>query len=375
MSLEVFLAQAEPQPSATTVIDVCGADPSWLCRWMWERTGNELVSSASDWLIGRPLKIVIILLATFLASRLARRVVRGLSERIAKTSTHQRLQKIRSHGPGKLLVEGDDQDHSRAQARADTLATVLGSVISAVVWSVAVLLILGEFNINLGPLIAGAGIAGVAIGFGAQSMVKDFISGLFMLIEDQFGVGDVVDLGHATGTVEAVTLRATTLRDIAGTVWHIPNGEISRVGNKSQLWSRAMLDVEVAYDTDLRLAEGVIQRVANELWDDPEWGGDELISQPEVWGVQTLGASGIAIRLVIKTQPAMQWKVERELRMRIKEAFDEAGIEIPFPQRTVWLRQQGDYFPAPSPPPESIAVAVPPRYESDRRAGDEEDEG
>ena len=374
MNASLYLAQpAEDTEAVTTVTDACGADPGWLCRWMFERTGNELLSSASEWLIHRPLKIILILLGAFLLSRIARRAARGLVGRIAKTSTSDKLANIRSRGPTRFLADEEEKENSRAQARANTLSTVLSSLISVVAWGAALLMILGEFNVNIGPLLAGASIAGVAIGFGAQSIVKDFISGLFMLIEDQFGVGDTVDLGHASGTVEAVTLRSSTIRDVAGTVWHIPNGEISRVGNKSQIWSRAMLDVEVAYETDLRLAEGVIQRVADELWEDPEWGGDELMGEPEVWGIQSLGASGIAIRLVVKTQPAMQWKVERELRMRIKEAFDEAGIEIPFPQSTIWLRHQGEFSPAPTPPPESVATSEPPRYRVSKGAGDEQD--
>ncbi|MBT5138800.1 MAG: mechanosensitive ion channel family protein, partial [Acidimicrobiaceae bacterium] len=195
-----------------------------------------------------------------------------------------------------------------------------------------------------------------ALGFGAQSIVKDFLSGLFMLIEDQYGVGDVIDLGYATGTVEKVSLRSTTIRDVNGTVWHVPNGEIARVGNYSQLWSRALLDIEVAYDVDLRFAQGVIQRVADEFWEDPEWGGDELMERPEVWGIQALGASGIAIRLAVKTEPSMQWATERELRLRVKEALDEAGIEIPFPQQTVWVRNQGEHLIADAPDQAEIAT-------------------
>ena len=200
--------------------------------------------------------------------------------------------------------------------------------------------LMGEIGVNLGPLIAGAGIGGVALGFGAQSIVKDFLSGLFMLIEDHYGVGDWVDLGYASGTVEEVSLRSTTIRDIKGTVWHIPNGEISRVGNFSQLWSKALIDIEVSYDTDVRVAMGVMQRVADELWSDPEWGGDEVSEAPAVFGIQSLGASGVGLRLSVKTEPSMQWAVEREIRLRLKEAFDEAGIEIPFPQQTVWFGDQ-----------------------------------
>ncbi|MEZ5166724.1 MAG: mechanosensitive ion channel [Acidimicrobiales bacterium] len=166
----------------------------------------------------------------------------------------------------------------------------------------------------------------------------------------------MIDIGDAMGTVEKVTLRSTTVRDVFGTVWHVPNGEICRVGNFSQLWSRALIDVEVAYDTDIRLAQGVIQRVADELWQDPEWGGDEIMERPEVWGVQSLGSSAVAIRLVVKTEPSEQWAVERELRLRLKEALDAAGIEIPFPQQTVWFRHQGEHPMEPRPDPATVAV-------------------
>ena len=179
---------------------------------------------------------------------------------------------------------------------------------------------------------------GVAVGFGSKDLVRDFLSGLFMLIEDHYGVGDVVDLGCATGTVEEVSLRSTTIRDGNGTVWHVPNGTVARVGNFSQLWSKALVDIEVAYDTDVRVAMGLMKRVADELWNDPEWGGDEVVEAPTVFGIQSLGASGVGLRLSVKTEPSMQWAVEREIRLRLKEAFDEAGIVIPFPQQTVSLR-------------------------------------
>ena len=208
-----------------------------------------------------------------------------------------------------------------------------------VVWVVASVLVLAQFDISLAPLFAGAGVVGVALGFGAQSVVADFLSGFFMLFEDQYGIGDVVDLGEASGTVEKFSLRITTIRDVNGTVWHVPNSEIRRVGNKSQLWSRAVLDIDVAYDTDLRRAEGIIQRVADDLWRDPDFTKAGIMDAPEVWGIENLGVDGVTIRLVVKTDPADQWIVARELRLRIKEALDEAGIEIPFPQRTVWVRE------------------------------------
>ena len=248
----------------------------------------------------------------------------------------------RAATPNALL---QTQEHSlRSEQRIDALTSVLRSLVTFVVYTVATFMILGEIGINLGPLLAGAGILGVALGFGSQSLVKDFLSGVFILVEDQFGVGDIVDLdGQTSGVVDAVSLRTTRLRAVDGTLWHVPNGEIRRVGNKSQHWSRALIDIEVAYDTDLDHAEAVIANVADEVAkEDPE-----VIEQPEVWGVEQLGANGIVIRLVVKTRPSEQFRVSRELRRRIKAVFEQEGIEIPFPQQTVWHRgtpvvQNGD---------------------------------
>ena len=186
-------------------------------------------------------------------------------------------------------------------------------------WSIAIITILGELGINLGPLIAGAGIAGIALGFGAQSLVKDFLAGIFIIVEDQYGVGDIIDVGElsntpVSGTVESVSLRSTKLRSVNGTVWHVPNGTVLRVGNMSQQWARALLDVSVAYGSDLDLAQAEIKRVADELWHDPAWAG-QVLEEPEVWGVEDLAPDGVTIRLVVKTQPAEQFKVLRELRI------------------------------------------------------------
>ncbi len=166
-------------------------------------------------------------------------------------------------------------------------------------------------------------------------------TGVFILVEDQFGVGDIVDLGEASGVVDAVSLRTTRLRAVDGTLWHVPNGEIRRVGNQSQHWSRALIDIDVAYETDIDHASSVIAAVADEVARED---GD-VIDDPEVWGVEQLGAHGVAIRLVVKTRPSEQFRVSRELRRRIKMAFDREGIEIPFPQQTVWHRQPASAAP------------------------------
>jgi small conductance mechanosensitive channel len=218
------------------------------------------------------------------------------------------------------------------------LAQVLHSIASILIWSIAGITILGELGVNLGPLIAGAGIAGVAIGFGAQSLVKDFLSGVFMLVEDQYGVGDIIDAGEASGTVEAVSLRTTRLRDVEGTVWHVPNGTIQRVGNKSQQWARALLDISVAYGTDIDEAQRVIKHVADGLWRAPGWEG-KILDEPEVWGIEQLGPDAIVIRLVVKTLPSEQFGVSRELRRRLSEAFYQADIDLPLATRSTWVRR------------------------------------
>ena len=185
--------------------------------------------------------------------------------------------------------------------------------------------------------LVGGGI-GIALGFGAQSLVSDFLSGVFMIFEDQYGVGDAVDLGEAVGTVEAVSLRITRVRDVNGTVWYVRNGEIVRVGNQSQNWARTVLDISVAYDEDLAKVQRVLREVAHDLWEDDDFKG-VVIEEPEVWGVESLSPDGVIVRVTLKTAPLEQWRVAREMRQRIKARFDYEKIEIPYPQRVVWQRQ------------------------------------
>ncbi len=236
---------------------------------------------------------------------------------------------------GPLLVE-------RRRQRAETIGSVLRSTVSAVVLTLAFAMVLSELGLDLGPVLASAGIVGVALGFGAQNLVKDVLTGVFLILEDQFGVGDVVDVGEATGTVEAVGLRTTRLRSVEGTVWYVRNGEILRVGNKSQGWSRALLDVPVAWTADVAPARALLKQVADELRQDPEWEG-RILEEPEVWGVEALSAQGVVVRLVVKTVPLQQWDVERELRQRIKAAFEAAGLDLAVPRSVVEL------VPAPAP--------------------------
>jgi small-conductance mechanosensitive channel len=284
-------------------------------------------------LAGKALSIAVIVVVALIVNRVLRRAVKRTLRGLQHGGIQERLGAVRRATPDALLETG--QMSLRAEQRIEALASVLRSVMSFTVMSVAAVMILGELGVELGPLIAGAGIIGVALGFGSQSLVRDFLSGIFILVEDQFGIGDIVNLdGTTSGVVEAVSLRTTRLRAVDGTVWHVPNGEIRRVGNMSQHWSRALLDIEVAYATDLGRAQDVIREVAHAVWDED----DHVLEEPEVWGVEELGANGIVIRLVVKTTPSEQYRVSRTLRERLKVAFDAEGIEIPFPQQTIWHR-------------------------------------
>ena len=348
------------QPESDALARACGENPSFLCDWTFDLTGSERWASAVDSLLATPAKIGLILVVAVMANYMVRRAIRRFAGRIANPEAHARLRRRFRRRPSAGVIDTGVLS-LRSAARADTLTQVLRSVATAGIWAIAVTMILGEIGVNLGPLIAGAGIAGVAIGFGAQSLVKDFLSGLFMLVEDQYGVGDVIDAGEATGVVEAVTLRTTKLRDLEGTVWHIPNGQIARVGNKSQQWARALVDVNVAYRTDIDEAQAVIKRVADELCRSTQW-RTKVIGQPEIWGVEALGPDAVAIRLVVKTKPGEQFDFMRALRRRLVEAMKSAGIEIPFPQRSIWVRRdQGSSLDAEGPLDEDTFAVPEPR--------------
>jgi small conductance mechanosensitive channel len=349
-----ILAQTDP------LVEACGppGDATYVCRRVFEWTENEFLAEAADFAVTKPLRILVILLTAYLVVRLARRVVRRFVEHAKDDGFQQRVAGVRRRTGLSLLDTGAVAGPRRAQ-RADAIGNVLRSLTTSVVALIATLMVLGEIGLNLGPLIAGAGIAGIAIGFGAQTLVRDFISGFFMLVEDQYGLGDVIEVEGVSGTVESISLRATRIRDVTGTLWHVPNGTMTKVGNKSQEWARALLDIEVAYSTDIDHARTVIQRVANGMWEDPEYHRQIILEGPEIWGVETLGAHGVAIRLVVKTKPLEQWAVQRELRQRIKAAFDNEGIEIPFPQQVVWWRSDDGPEPEPGGTPEPDPGGTP----------------
>jgi small conductance mechanosensitive channel len=348
-------AQVNPETEA------CGpaGDRSWLCSTVFDVTDNERAAEIAD-AFSTPVRVVIILLVAWIVTRLVHRIIRRILHPPPNRKNNDDKQKKAPFG---FIDTGGAATARRAQ-RAKTMTDVLGRLANALIWGIAVLVALGELGINLAPLIAGAGVLGIALGFGAQSLVRDFISGFFMLVEDQYGVGDVIDVGGVvggpaggvSGTVEGVSLRTTRLRDVEGVVWHVPNGEIKRVGNKSQQWSRALLDIEVDRDTESAQAIEVIKQTADSMWHDEDWRA-AMLQEPDVWGVEELGAQSMKIRLVVQTLPLEQWRVARELRARIKAALDDAGIETP--RETITYRR-GD------PPPPAADEGPAGGTESDR---------
>ncbi|KQU66493.1 mechanosensitive ion channel protein MscS [Phycicoccus sp. Root563] len=281
------------------------------------------------WFRGAPLQVVVTILAgvvlRWLALRSIKRVVRIT---LAKSDAR------RSHEPGRVgragnaLAAAAGIDRERHRQRTLTMSSLLRSSATFVIALVTILTVMSAVGLDLAPLLATAGVGGVALGFGAQSLVKDFLSGIFMILEDQYGVGDVVDTGEAIGTVEEVSLRVTRLRDGSGVVWYIRNGEIIRIGNKSQGWSTAIVDLPVSYAENIERAVAVIRTVMKELDEDPAF-ADLLLEEPNVVGVESITGNVVTIRVIAKTAPEQQYGVSREIRERVKTAFDEHGIKAP----------------------------------------------
>jgi small-conductance mechanosensitive channel len=304
----------------------CEESDGW-CNTVLNMTDNQWLASSANWLIAKPITILLILLGAVIVRLLARRLI----DRLTKATggkTPALLRPLRERAPqalGQLLSE------RRAQ-RAQTIGSVFKSIVSAIVFGLAFMMILSELGVNLAPVLASAGILGVAIGFGAQNLVKDFLSGVFMMLEDQYGVGDVVDVGEATGTVEAVGLRITTMRDVNGTVWYVRNGEILRVGNSSQGFAVAVVYVPIGSGADVGQAVDILGRVATKAADTEPVAAD-VLEPPEVLGVERVSAAeGITMRLTVKVRPGRQWAVQRNLRAKIMEAFEDAGIQGPVPR-------------------------------------------
>jgi small conductance mechanosensitive channel len=260
-----------------------------------------------------------LLVGAWILTRVAARIIRRLEE---------------------FADDGDPSVTSEREKRAQTLGRILRQTSYVVIWGIAAMAVLGELGVDLKPILAGAGIAGLAIGFGAQTLVKDLITGFFILLENQFRVGDVVQTAGVAGLVESINLRTTVLRDIEGRVHVIPNGSIEVVTNFTREWSRALLDMGVAYKEDTDRCYEVMRRVGSEMENDPTW-GPKLVESFEYPGVESFGDSAVVLRMMAKTVPQERWNVLRELRRRIKREFDSEGIEIPFPHLTLYMGEGG----------------------------------
>ncbi|WP_410642242.1 mechanosensitive ion channel family protein [Amycolatopsis sp. lyj-346] len=311
------LLPADPPP--------CLKDPSTFCAQVFKVTNNEWLAGSANWLITKPVKILMIIVIAFVIRMLLRRLINRVTT-LPKTGGKlpSMLRPLRERAPevlGSAVIE-------RRRQRAKTIGSVLKSLSTFLVYGLAFILVLGELGINLGPIIASAGIIGVAIGFGAQNLVKDFLSGIFMMVEDQYGVGDVVDVGEASGTVESVGLRITTLRDVKGTVWYVRNGEVLRVGNSSQGFAVALVDVPLSYTADVERATTVLSAAASKATESDAL-KDNVLEPPELLGVESVTPEGLQLRLTVKVRPGKQWAVQRALRAQLLAALEEAGFEPP----------------------------------------------
>lgn len=328
LSPTALISNTTPIPASLQT--ACGKNPGVACRLAWNISHDVNAARLVASYVANPLNVALrigfVILLAIVANWLAHRFIARLTGGAQKSLVPKRLRAKAAAVLEASPVVFSERRHQRAQA----LGSIMCSIASALIFGIAALTILGDLGINLAPLLASAGVAGVAIGFGAQNVVKDFLSGIFMLLEDQYGVGDVIDADVATGTVEAVGLRVTRVRDINGVVWHIRNGTIDRVGNKSQGWSRAVVDLPLGYDQDVRRARETMKQAAVAMWRDSRW-RDLILEEPDVWGVQELLSNAVVLRVVAKTVPLKQWEVARELRERLMAALDEQGVRVGVP--------------------------------------------
>jgi moderate conductance mechanosensitive channel len=290
----------------------CGSsNPGIPCRLIWDISHSQHLAEITNVYFAGPIQEVLRIAFVVLLALLVRLASRRLINRVtARATLGQESGSERSHS---MLGE-------RHQQRASALGSVLGNAASVTIFTIAAFIILGDMGLNLAPILASAGVLGIAIGFGAQNLVQDFLAGIFILLEDQYGVGDVIDIETISGTVEAVSLRITRVRDVNGVIWHIRNGTISKSGNESHGWARAVVDFPVPYELDISEVRQMMERTAVAMWQDPAW-QDVILERPEVWGVQEVTSDSVLVRVIARTAPLRQWEVGRELRERLKLAL------------------------------------------------------
>jgi small conductance mechanosensitive channel len=354
----VPLAAAASAPG--TLTGSCGGNPGIACRLAWDlshsTTAAQVVRVYLAGPVGRGGRIVFIILVALIVRAIVNRLINKITERAAASMAP-------AH-PGSAVHRAGVAVHlagtKRREQRARALGSILRSAVSVIVFGIAVLTILGVLGFDLAPLLASTAVLGVALGFGAQNLVRDYLAGILMLVEDHYGVGDTINVaaatGTVTGTVEAMTLLTTRMRDVNGVVWHIRNGTIEAVGNESQGWSRAVIDYPVAYSEDLARVRQLMEQAAGGLYRDRNWRA-LMLEQPEVWGAQGLSSKEVTMRIVAKTEPMHQWEVARELRARVKSTLDQAGI-APGPDTILITAPERGPLGEAGPPGEAEATAT-----------------
>lgn len=312
---------------------VCGPKTGVVCTWVYHHTGgSSFWARLADWLVGRPLAVLgVVLLGWLLNWVVHRTVVRTVNRLLIKAPPTGAPTPLAPQVDGPVTVATTfavpTQDEARRSTRANAVAIAVSSSVSALVWAVVAVVVLGVLGLDVEPVIAGAGLIGIALAFGAQSLIKDLLNGVLILLEDHFGIGDEIRLGEAVGVVEKMTLRETVLRDVNGTVWHVRNGEIDKVGNFSQVWSVALVDVAVVHGTDVAAARTWLLEAASTVTGGPTL-ADDVIGQPEVLGVQALDSEGITLRLLVRTRAGRQFSLQRSLLEAINLSFAEHGVQF-----------------------------------------------
>ena len=367
MFLHAPLNGLDLSQAPVTLTGSCGHDPGIACRFVWDLSHSGMAARLTAVYLAGPAHLVLrlawLVFLALVARALVHRLINRVTSRAADAPLHSRLHRSGDAAPGRrkrwrrrrsrfttdsvlagtntaadgrsllpLAAETattavHEAASERRHQRAHALGSILRNAASVAIFAIAVAIGLGDLGVNLAPVLASAGVVGIAVGFGAQNLVRDFLAGIFMLLEDQYGVGDVINIGESTtGTVEAVSLRTTRLRDVNGVVWHLRNGALEKIGNESQGWARAVVDIPVPPELEIGDTRTLMEHAASSMWKDRRW-RKLMLEKPEVWGVQDISASQIVMRVVAKTLPLRQWEVGRELRERVLSAIDAATEE------------------------------------------------
>lgn len=284
---------------------------------------NTVLDDVIKWSLAPGLQILVIIVLAIIAQWLLTSLVRRAVRHAIDRGRHERLDQLRKVARTQELTAAIMSQ--RTEQRAHAIGSLLTSAIAIGIWVIALLMVLPLIGVNVIPVLASASVIGVALGFGAQQLVRDYLAGIFLIIEDQYGVGDIIDFGNLVGTVEEVALRYTRVRDLSGVVWYVRNGEILRVGNRSQGWTMATVDIPVAYDADLTAVRTLIERVANDIDEDPAY-DDMLLGTPQFAGVESVSGDAVIVRVTAKAIPQQQGPLARAIRERVKIALDRSGF-------------------------------------------------